>query len=76
MIGTILAAVKSWLWVAGIAVLAVAVALIRKSGADAERLHNAQLDVKASRTVQAAKTEAHGASDAALNAEVDKWSRK
>lgn len=63
------------LW-AGAAFIAVAIFLIRKAGADAERLKVAQADVRAAREVQKARTKAHGASDAELNKGVDKWTRK
>lgn len=67
---------KLWLYGAGIALLAVAVAFIRKSGADAEKLKQAKADVKAASTIAQKRTEARGKSDEELDKEVDRWSRK
>lgn len=67
---------KLWLYGIGAAILAVAVAIIRQSGADHEKLKQAQADVKAATTIGKARAEARSASDAELNKEVDKWTRK
>lgn len=66
------------LWTAGAAVVlgALAVYFIRKSGGDAERAKQAQADLKAANTVATERAAAKGKSDAALNEEVDRWTRK
>jgi hypothetical protein len=60
---------------AGIA-LAVLVFIIRKSGADAVRLQQAKADIKAAQTIAKEKTKARGASDAQLDKDLDRWTRK
>lgn len=67
---------KLWLYFGGMALLAVAAAFLRKSGADAEKLQQAKADTKAATTIGQKRTEARASSDAELNAKVDKWSRK
>ena len=67
---------KLWLYGIGAAILAVAVAVIRQSGADAEKLKQAQADVKAATTIGKARADARSSSDDELNKKVDKWSRK
>lgn len=74
--GWLLNNLKLWLYGAGVAALAVAVALIRQSGADAEKMKQAKADLKAASTIGAARSEARGKSDADLDKEVDKWTRK
>lgn len=71
MLGTL----KLWLYGAGAVLLAIAVAFIRQSGADAEKLKQAKADVKAASTIGQKRAEARGASDAALNRKVDEWTR-
>ncbi len=76
MIGWILSNLK----LAGIAVgglfLAIAVAFIRKSGADAEKLKQAKADIKASSEIAKQRAKARGASDADLDERISKWTRK
>ena len=67
---------KLWLYGIGAAILAIAVAVIRQSGADAEKLKQAQADVKAATTIGKTRAEARSSSDDELNQKVDKWSRK
>lgn len=67
---------KLWLYGIGAAILAIAVAVIRQSGADAEKLKQAQADVKAATTIGKARADARSSSDDELNKKVDKWSRK
>jgi hypothetical protein len=67
---------KLWLYSIGAAILAIAVAVIRQSGADAEKLKQAQDDVKAATTIGKARADARSSSDDELNQKVDKWSRK
>ena len=67
---------KLWLYGIGAAILAIAVAIIRQSGADQEKLKQAQADVKAATTIGKARAEARASSDYELNQKVDKWSRK
>lgn len=67
---------KLWLYGIGAAILAIAVAVIRQSGADQEKLKQAQADVKAATTIGKARAEARASSDDELNQKVDKWSRK
>lgn len=71
-----LSTLKLWLYGAGALLLAIAVAFIRQSGADAEKLKRAKADVKAASTIGQKRAEARGADDAALNRKVDEWSRK
>lgn len=68
--------IKLWLAIAAPIVLAIAVAMIRKSGGDAERTKQAQADLRAANTVAAERAGAKGLSDDALNKEVDRWTRK
>lgn len=49
--------------------------LIRRSGADAERLRQAQADLKAASTIARERTEARGRTDSEIDREVDRWSR-
>ena len=76
MIGWILGNLK----LAGLAVggvlLAIAVAFIRKSGADAEKLKQAKADIKASSEIAKQRAKARGASDDQLDKEIDRWTRK
>lgn len=67
---------KTILYGLGAFALAVAAAFLRKSGADAEKLKQAQADVKAATTIGKARAEARGKSDEALDKEVDRWTRK
>lgn len=66
---------KLLLYGLGAALLAVAVAVIRQSGADAEKLKQAKADVKAATTIGKARAEARGKSDEELDKEVDRWTR-
>lgn len=79
MIGTVLAWLSGNLriaaYFAGVALLAVVAFFIRKSGADAERLKQAKADIKASSTIARERARARGESDAALDKEVDRWTR-
>lgn len=76
MLGAIFSALKGWLLAAGGIALAIAVYLIRKSGADAERAKEAQADLKAEKIVRKARTDARGSSDAEIDKEVDRWTRR
>ncbi len=76
MIGWILGNLKAFALGAAGLLIAVAVALIRKSGADAERLKQAQADAKVAQQVQTARNKARGMDDVALDKEVDRWTRK
>ena len=67
---------KLWLYGLGVAALAIAVALIRQSGADAEKLKQAKADAKAASTIGKVRAEARSASDEALNQKVEKWTRR
>jgi hypothetical protein len=67
---------KLWIYGIGAFLLAIAVAFIRQSGADAEKLKQAKADVKAATTIGKARAEARSKSDVELDTEVDKWSRK
>lgn len=71
-----IAALKGWLLAAGGVLVAIAIVFIRKSGADAERLKEAQADIKAEKIVRKARTEARAASDDELDRRFDKWTRK
>jgi hypothetical protein len=66
---------KTWLYGLGATLLAVAVAVIRQSGADHEKLKQAQADVKAATTIGKARADARSSSDAELDKKVDKWTR-
>lgn len=67
---------KLWLAIAAPIVIALAVAMIRKSGGDAERAKQAQADLKAANTVAQERAAARGASDDALDKEVDRWTKR
>ncbi len=67
---------KAWVYGLGAMILAVAVAVIRQSGADAEKLKQAQADVKAATTIGKARAEARVSSDEELDKKVDKWTRR
>ena len=67
---------KMWLYGLGVTAVAAAYLFIRKSGADAERLKQAQAGMKAASTISKNRTEAGGKSDDKLNKEVDRWTRK
>lgn len=75
-IAAIWAAIKGGAIYLGIGALAVVIFLIRKSGADAEKLKQTQADLKAARTIAKERAEASGQSDAALNKEITRWTRK
>lgn len=66
---------KAILYGLGALVLAIAAALLRKSGADAEKLKQAQADAKAATTIGKARIDARSKSDEALDKEVDKWTK-
>jgi hypothetical protein len=59
----------------GMALLTLAVGLIRKSGEDAQKARQAKIDEKAGKIITQERTEAQGMSDEKLNEEVEKWSR-
>jgi len=67
---------KVWLAGAGVALLGAAVYMIRQGGADAQRSRQAQIDAKAGKIITQERNDARGASDADLDREVDRWSRK
>ncbi len=67
---------KTIIYGIGAFLLAIAVAVIRKSGADAEKLKQAQADVKAATTIGKARADARSKSDEELDKELDKWTRK
>lgn len=60
----------------GVAVLAAAAFFIRKSGADAERLKQAQADAKAASTINQKRTETRQASDSELDTRLGRWTKK
>ncbi len=76
MIGWILSNLKLAGLAVGGVVLAVAVALIRKSGADAEKLKQAKADIKASSEIAKQRAKARGSSDEQLDKDLDRWTRK
>lgn len=71
----LLANLKLCLYGIGVAALGIAFALIRQSGADAEKLKQAKADAKAASTIGKARADARSASDEALNQKVDRWTR-
>lgn len=76
MLSALLSPLKGWLLAAGGLLLAVVVVMIRQSGADAERLKQAQADIKTEKIVRKARADARSASDDELNARFEKWTRK
>lgn len=75
MIGLILGKLKLWAIIAGAGAVAVLVFMIRKAGGDAERLKQAQADLRANAEIQKSRNAARNASDSELDKEVDKWTR-
>lgn len=75
IIGAILGNLKLTLYGLGVGALVIAAALLRKSGADAEKLKQAKADAKAATTIGQKRAEAKAASDAELEKKVDKWTR-
>lgn len=75
MIGLLLGKLKVWAIIAAAGAVAVLVFLIRKSGGDAERLKQAQADLKANAEIQKSRNAARNASDSELDKEVDRWTR-
>lgn len=75
-IGIALGALKGWAMLAGVAALAVIVFLIRQAGVDAERAKQMKADLKAAAEIQKSRTKARSASDAELDTEIDRWTRK
>lgn len=55
--------------------VAIAVAMIRKSGGDAERAKQAQADLHAANTVATKRTAAQTSSDNDLDKAVDRWTK-
>ncbi len=76
MIGWLLGNLKLVAGGIGAILLAVAIAFIRKSGADAEKLKQAKADIKAANTISEKRTEARGSSDAQLDERIARWTRK
>lgn len=76
MIGRILGNLKIAAGIAAAAALSALIYIIRKSGADAVRLQQAKADIKAAQTIAKEKTKARGASDAQLDKELEKWTRR
>ncbi len=76
MIAWLLSHIRLALYGLGAAALAIAVALIRKSGADAEKAKQAAKDLKAASTIAQKRTEARGSTDAQLDTRFDRWTRK
>ena len=74
--GWLLGLLKGWALWAGAAAIAAAIWFIRKGGADAERLKQAKADVKAAQEVSKARAKAKGASDADVDKELGRWTRK
>lgn len=72
--------IPGWLKAAAAAIaaatLGVVIFLIRKSGADAERLRQTQEQLKSARTVSEERSKARAKSDEELDKEVDKWTRR
>jgi hypothetical protein len=76
--GILLAIVGNWkamLAAIGVAILTAGVALIRKSGEDAQKARQAKIDEAAAKVITKERKEAEGLTDAELNKEVDRWSR-
>lgn len=71
----LLSNIKLWLYGLGVAALAVAVVFIRKSGADAEKLKQAQADAKAASTIAQNRASARQASDANLDERLNRWGK-
>lgn len=75
-LGWIIANIKTVLAIVGAVLLGIAVAAIRKSGADAEKALEAKRVAEATKIVTKNRTEAQSASDAELDKKVSKWTRK
>lgn len=76
MIAWLLSHLKLALYGLGMAALAVAVAFIRQSGADAEKTKQAAKDMKAASTIAQKRAEARGSTDTQLDRRVNRWVRK
>lgn len=68
--------IKAALVLAGVVAIGVAAALIRKSGADAQRALQVRQDVEAAKAIEQERTEARSATNADLDKRIDKWTRK
>ncbi len=73
-----LARIKTWLAIAGGIVVALAIAFWRgqSAGRALEQARQATKDRRDAQTVANARAEARGQSDADLNKELDRWTRK
>lgn len=73
-----LARIKIWLTIAGGVVVALAIAFWRgqSAGRALEQARQAARDRRDAQTVTDARAEARGQSDADLNKELDRWTRK
>lgn len=76
MIGWLLTHLKAVAYAVAAGLIAAAVFFIRQSGADAEKAKQAAKDLKAASTIAQKRNEAQAATNAELDEEVKKWTRK
>ncbi len=76
LVAAVIGNAKLMLYGLGVAAAAAAYFFIRQSGADAEKAKQANRDLKAASTIGKARAEARSSTDAELDKEVDRWTRR